>query len=158
MGEQGGHRDTAGTKAAFPAFSSFPAGEIAAAPSLSFLSSALAARSLQPARFVFPLQSPSPTPLSVPRPCRSSPVPVSLSGYGTLHSCSPFPNVFLSCLSSAAFAFCKLCSSGPGTSPPCLGVSPHAPAHVSSLFFCVRASLLCDTSLQTTSYSGEVGT
>lgn len=90
---------SAGTKAAFPAFSLFPAGEIVAAPSLSFLSSAPAAGCLQPTRFAFPLQSPGPTfpqlLLSFPRSCRSSPVTVSFSSYRALHSCYPFPNVFL---------------------------------------------------------------
>ena len=141
LGEQEEHWGSAGTKAAFPAFFPFPARETAAAPSLSFLSSALAAGYLQPTPFAFPLQSPSPTLpqllLSVPRPCTSSPVPVSLSSYGALHLCSPFPNVIFSLLFSGAFAFYRegAMPFWPGASPSCLGVFPHAPAHVSSHSF-----------------------
>lgn len=76
----------------------FPTGEVAAAPSLSFLSSAFGAGFLQPRQFVFPLQRPSLTLLqlllSIPWPHRSSPVPISLCSYGDLYLCSPFCNSF----------------------------------------------------------------
>lgn len=85
LGKQEEHWGSASTNAAFPTLSPFPAGEIAAVVSFSFLSSALVAGCLQCTPFAFPLQSPSPTLpqllLSVLRPCRSSPIPISLSSY-----------------------------------------------------------------------------
>lgn len=133
------HWGRAGTKAAFPAFSLFPAGEIAAAPSLSFLSSALAAGCLQPTRFVFRLQSRSPT---LPRFCCSFP-----GHEGAALSLSLFPATGLciyalpSLISSSLSCFQVLLlsagrvqyPSGPGASPSCLGVFPHV--HVSSHSF-----------------------
>lgn len=162
LGEQEEHWGSAGTEAAFPAFSPFPHGQLVAAPSLSFLSSALAAGCLQATQFAFPPQSPSPTLpqllVPVPRLRRSSSVTVSRSSYGALHLCPPFPNVFLSLLFSDAFAFCRegampfwprSLSFLPWCLPPC-----SRPCFF-SLFYSML-SLSCDASLQTKSYSGEV--
>lgn len=109
MSEQEELWGSAGTEAAFPAFSLFSAGKIVAATSLSFLPSALAAGCLQPTQFMFPLQKPNPTLpqllLPVPMPGRRSPVPVSFPSYGALHLCSRFPNIHLLHLFPGAFAF-----------------------------------------------------
>lgn len=137
LSEQEEHWGSAGTKSVFPAFCPFPAGQIAAGPSLSFLSSALAAGCLQPTQFAFPLQSPSPTlpQLLLPFPGHAG-AALSLSPFPAMGLCIyAFPSLTSSSLSCFQVLLLSagraLCPSGPGASS-CLGVFPHASAHVSS--------------------------
>lgn len=162
LSEQEEHWGAAGTKAAFPAFSPFPAGETVAVPSLSFLPSALAvgASSLPGLHFLCRAQVPHSPSCCCPFPglaraaCPCLPLQLQ-----ALHLCFPFANVFLCLLFSGAFAFSRE------------GAMPFQPSSFSFLPWCLpwcscpcffqlfysRSSLSCDTSLQTRTrnYTGK---
>lgn len=142
LGEQEELWGSAGTKAAFPAFSLVPAGKIVAATSLSFLPSALAAGCLQSTQFIFPLQKPNPTLpqllLPVLMPCRRSPVPVSFSSL-YIYALLSLIAISFSCFQLLLpFVGRVLCVSGPGAASPCLFVFPYAHACKFSPLFCSR--------------------